>query len=249
VSLPPSEPIRVFDPKDAPERALVICAHPDDVDFGCAGTVAALTAAGVSVSYCLVTSGEAGGSDRGQSREEMAAIRRDEQRAAAARVGVSDLTFLGYPDGRLAATFELRRDLSRVIRSKRPSLAIVPSPTRRFDAIYASHPDHLAAGEAAMAAVYPDARNPFAHPELLEEGLEPHTVGQLWIMAAPDGNLAVDVTDTFERKLAALACHRSQGTDTEAVRERLLEWGTAVARAAGLAAGRLAETFWAMDTG
>ena len=157
----------------------MVTAHPDDVDFGAAGTVAAFTAAGVEVTYCIVTNGDAGGSDRTMSRAEMAALRQDEQRAAAAVVGVTDVRFLGHPDGMVQATLGLRRDISRVIRQVRPERVITQSPERNWDAIYASHPDHLAAGEAAVCAVYPDARNPFAHPELLgDEGLEPWSVAR-----------------------------------------------------------------------
>ncbi len=141
------------------------------------------------------------------SRAEMAALRQDEQRAAAAVVGVSDVRFLGHPDGMVEATLELRRDISRVIRQVRPERVLTQSPERNWEFIFASHPDHLATGEAAVCAVYPDARNPFAHPELLDdEGLEPWTVPELWIMG-PGGQqagVAVDTTATVERKVAAL---------------------------------------------
>jgi LmbE family N-acetylglucosaminyl deacetylase len=241
---------RVWSPEDeAFGRVLVMCAHPDDVDFGCSATVAALVAYGIEVAYCIATDGEAGGNDRSQSRSEVAKIRREEQVAAAARVGVSDVRFLGYPDGRLSATFELRRDFTRVIRQFKPDLVIAPSPERNWDVIYASHPDHLAAGEASVAAVYPDSRNPFAHPELLAEGLEPHTVPALWVMAAPASNLAVDITDTVDRKIAALSCHQSQGGDDPGIAERMHAWAQGSAAAAGLPEGRLAELFWAVPTG
>lgn len=222
---------------------LVVSAHPDDVDFGAAGTVAAFVAAGVEVAYCLVTDGEAGGGDRTMARADMAALRREEQRAAADCVGVTDLTFLGYPDGRLQPTLELRRDLARVVRRFRPQRVIVPSPERMWDRLFASHPDHLAAGEAAVAAVYPDAQNPFAHPELLEEGLEPWTVSDLWLMAFPVPTLAVDVTATFPRKLDALLSHRSQVADGAALEGRLRPWLQRQAADAGLPPGALAEAF------
>lgn len=224
-------------------------AHPDDVDFGSAGTVAAFTDAGLDVTYCIVTSGEAGGSDRALSRSEMAALRQDEQRAAAAVVGVSDVRFLGHPDGRVQASFDLRRDISRVIRQVRPQRVLTQSPERDLGSIYASHPDHLAAGEAALDAVYPDARNPFAHPELLEsEGLEPWTVNELWIMGpgrrAGVDAVAVDTTNTVERKLSALMCHKSQMPDPpDAIGERIRDWARAGGEAAGLPAGRSAEMF------
>jgi LmbE family N-acetylglucosaminyl deacetylase len=173
----------------------------------------------------------------------MAALRRVEQRAAAAEVGVNDVTFLGYPDGRLTPSLELRRDISRQIRVMRPQRLVCPSPERLWDRIGASHPDHLAAGEAAVCAVYPDARNPFAHPELLEEGLEPHSVAEIWMMVAPNPNRAVDITDTFDRKIAALRRHRSQVGEGEWLDERIRTWTEATARQAGLGEGHLAEAF------
>ena len=221
-------------------------AHPDDVDFGSAGTVAAFTDGGLEVTYCIVTNGEAGGSDRSMSRAEMAALRQDEQRAAAAVVGVSDVRFLGHPDGRVQATLDLRRDISRVIRQVRPERVLTQSSERNLDFIYASHPDHLAAGEAAMDAVYPDARNPFAHPELLEaEGLEPWTVNELWIMGpgSPASAVAVETTSTVERKVAALMCHKSQMPDPDGVAERIRTWARAAGEGAGLPEGRSAEMF------
>ena len=151
-----ASPLALWSPDDGVARVLVVTAHPDDVDFGSAGTVAAFTAAGVAVTYCVVTNGDAGGSDRSIPRAEMAALRQDEQRAAAAMVGVDDVRFLGHPDGMVQATMELRRDISRVIRQVRPERVVTQSPERNWDFMYASHPDHLAAGEAAVSAVYPD---------------------------------------------------------------------------------------------
>ena len=169
---------------DQIERALVVTAHPDDVDFGAAGTVATLTDAGVAVTYCLVTSGEAGGSDRSVSRAEVAELRHEEQTTAAKHVGVTELVWLGRPDGRVVADLDLRMAITRVIRQVRPQLVITQSPERVMDRIIGSHPDHLAAGEATFCAVYPDSRNPFAFPELLgDEGLEPWSVPEMWVMA------------------------------------------------------------------
>jgi LmbE family N-acetylglucosaminyl deacetylase len=206
-------PLPLWSPDDGVRRVLVVTAHPDDVDFGSAGTVAAFTSAGLEVTYCVVTNGEAGGSDRELSRADMALLRQDEQRAAAGVVGVSDVRFLGHADGMVEPTIALRRDISRVIRQVRPERVLTQSPERNWDFIFASHPDHLAAGEAAVCAVYPDARNPFAHPELLEEeGLEPWTVTELWLMGpgGPNVAVAVDTTATVDRKVAALMCHKSQ---------------------------------------
>lgn len=227
----------------------MVTAHPDDVDFGAAGTAAAFTDAGVEVAYCIVTDGDAGGHDRAISRPEMAAIRRDEQRAAAAQVGVTDVTFLAHPDGRLTPTMELRRDITRVIRRVRPQRVLAQSPQRMWDRIFASHPDHLAAGEAATCAVYPDARNPFAHPELLDEGLEPHVVDELWLMAAPPGPTdSIVVETTVDRKVAALLCHRSQIDDPEGLAKRIREWSEATALAADLPSGASAEVFQVVRT-
>jgi LmbE family N-acetylglucosaminyl deacetylase len=240
----------VWSPGGGIDRVLVVTAHPDDVDFGAAGTVAAMTDAGVAVTYCVVTDGQAGGSDRSMDRATMADIRRREQRAAAATVGVDDVTFLGYPDGSLFVSLDLRRDISRVIRQVRPDLVITQSPERSWNRLFASHPDHLAAGEAAVCAVYPDARNPFAHPELLKEGLEPHAVGSLWLMAFDTPTIAVATTATIDRKVAALRCHQSQvGDGAAAVEERIREWGAQQAQAAGLPEGAFAEAFLAVRTG
>jgi len=235
-----------WSPEDGVRRVLVVTAHPDDVDFGSAGTVAAFTSAGIDVTYCIVTNGDAGGSDRGMSRADMASLRQDEQRAAAAVVGVSDVRFLGHPDGMVQATPELRRDISRVIRQVRPERVLTQSPERNWDFIFASHPDHLAAGEAAVCAVYPDARNPFAHPELLDdEGLEPWSVSELWIMAPREKGaaVAVDTTATVERKVAALMCHKSQIGDPDAITERVLAMSRAQGELAGLPQGSSAEMF------
>ena len=245
-ALSATAPMVSWSPEDGVRRVLVVTAHPDDVDFGSAGTVAAFTAAGLEVTYCIVTNGDAGGSDRTMTRSDVAALRQDEQRAAAAVVGVSDVRFLGHPDGRLQATLELRRDISRVIRQARPERVITQSPERNWDFIYASHPDHLAAGEAAVCAVYPDVRNPFAHPELLEaEGLEPWTVPELWLMGPGDdrAGIAVDTTATVERKIAALLSHKSQIGDPDGLTERVRAVATAQAELAGLAAGSSAELF------
>lgn len=225
-------------------RILAILAHPDDVDFGAAGTVAQWVAEGHRVTYCVITDGDAGGFDPGIPRSEIPAIRRAEQVAAAAAVGVSDVRFLGYRDGELAVSHELRRDLSRVIRQVRPHRALIQSPERNWQRIPASHPDHLAAGEASIAAIYPDARNPFAHPILLtDEGLDAWTVPEVWVMGGPTHNHWVDVTDQVDRKLAAIRAHTSQIAKPDELEERIRGWLHAEALAAGFGEGRLAEGF------
>ena len=233
---------------DGFQRALVVGAHPDDIDFGAAGTVAKLTDAGVSVAYCLVTNGDAGGFDPDIPRSEIPRIRREEQTNAAAHCGVTELHFLGYPDGRVEVTLELRRDLSRVIRIVRPELVICQSPMRYLDRIYASHPDHLAAGEATLCAVYPDARNPFAYPELVAEGLDAWTVNEVWLSAHEHPDHVIDVTDAVDRKLAALHEHVSQHQDPVAMDARVRDWMRMTAERAGFPEGRFAEAFRRVDT-
>jgi LmbE family N-acetylglucosaminyl deacetylase len=242
-----------FPPSAAPltdvERVLVVAAHPDDIDFGAAGTIASWTADGIEVAYCLATRGESGGFDE-TPRELMPAIREAEQRAAAAAVGVKDVEFLdGYADGALYVTHELRRDIARSIRRFRPDRVLTQSPLRRWDRIGIGHPDHLAAGEATMAAVYPDARNPFAHPSLLaDERLEPWTVREVWLMGSPGADHAVDITHTFEAKLEALRAHVSQTAHMDDLAGMLRGWLALNAEAAGLPAGRLAEAFTVLHT-
>jgi LmbE family N-acetylglucosaminyl deacetylase len=232
-----------------PERVLAVVAHPDDVDYGSAGTIAGWTARGVEVAYCIATYGDAGGFDD-TPRDRMPVLREAEQRAAAAAVGVSDVTFLGYPDGQLAATYELRRDIARQIRRVRPQLVLTSSPVRNFQRAAASHPDHLAIAEATLSAVYPDARNPFAHPQLLaEEGLEAWSVPEVWMTGGVDADHWVDITDTFALKLAALRAHASQtGHLGDGLEKMLREWNGANAAAAGLPLGRLAEAYQVAST-
>jgi LmbE family N-acetylglucosaminyl deacetylase len=239
-------------PEPAPyvERALCVLAHPDDVDFGSAGTVATWTAAGTEVTYCIVTDGDAGGFDE-TPRDRMPLLRQAEQRAAAAEVGVTDVRFLGYPDGRLELTLELRRDLSRVIRQVRPQRVLTSSPERMWNRIGASHPDHMTVGESTLRAVYPDARNPFAFPELLaEEGLAAWTVSEVWLGASPRADHPVDVTDVVERKFAALRRHVTQVSHQPAgqLEEFVGGWMRQTARTHGLPDGRLAEAFHVVHT-
>jgi LmbE family N-acetylglucosaminyl deacetylase len=197
----------------------------------------------------VVTDGDAGGFDDRVWRTEMAALRRAEQTAAAKCVGVHDVRFLGYPDGRVEATLGLRQDLARVIRQVRPDRLLCPSPERDYLRIGRSHPDHRAAGSAALDAVYPDARNPFAFPALLsEEGLAAWTVPSVWIMGSATADHYVDVTATFARKIAALRAHESQHQHPEQLEGRLRAWLGRAAAAAGFPDGHLAESFQVIDT-
>jgi len=178
----------------------------------------------------------------------MAALRREEQTRAAKEVGVDELHFLGHPDGALYPTMEVRRDISRVIRQVRPQRVVCPSPDRQLDRIYASHPDHLAAGEAAICAVYPDARNPFAHPELAAEGLEAWAVKEVWVTGQPHPDRWVDTTDALDRKIAALLRHQSQHPDPSWIPEGMRQWGADNATRVGLPEGRLAEVYRRIET-
>jgi LmbE family N-acetylglucosaminyl deacetylase len=223
------------------KRVLAVFAHPDDIDFGAAGTVAPWTDAGIEVAYLLVTRGDAGGFDD-TPREEMPRIREAEQRAAAAAVGVADVTFLdGHPDGAVYVTHELRRDITRRIREFRPDRVLTNSPVRDWSRLGGpNHPDHQAVGQATTYAVYPDARNPFAHTDL---GLDAWTVPEVWYSGGPNPDHYVDVTDTFERKVAALRSHASQLTDPDATVSFMRERFTELGRIAGFGEGRIAEAF------
>jgi LmbE family N-acetylglucosaminyl deacetylase len=236
-------------PAEHVDRVLCVLAHPDDVDFGSAGTVATWTAAGTEVTYCIVTDGDAGGFDE-TPRDQMGPLRQAEQQAAAAAVGVTDVRFLGYPDGRLELSLDLRRDIARVIRQVRPQRVLTSSPERWYERIGASHPDHLTVGEATLRAVYPDARNPFAFPELhLNEGLEAWTVSEVWLGASPRADHAVDVTDVAERKIEALRSHKSQVGHLDDLAGFVRGWMAQTAQRFGLPEGRLAEAFQVVHTG
>jgi LmbE family N-acetylglucosaminyl deacetylase len=234
---------------DEIERVLIVTAHPDDVDFGAAGTIATWTAKGIEVTYCIVTDGDAGGFDPAVPRSEIPRIRRAEQTEAARLCGVHQVHFLGYRDGELTVSHDLRRDISRVIRQVRPRRMLIQSPERNWARIQASHPDHLAAGDAAIQAVYPDARNPFAHQSLLrDEGLDAWTVEEVWIMASPNPDHYVDVTDTIGTKLAALRAHESQTAHMDDLDGLIRGWLTLNAERFGVEPGRLVEIFQVVST-
>jgi LmbE family N-acetylglucosaminyl deacetylase len=240
--------INVLDDQEV-RRVLAVMAHPDDVDFSAAGSVATWTDKGIEVTYLIVTDGDAGGFDPAVPRGEIGGIRRAEQAAAARCVGVGDVRWLGYPDGRVEATLGLRRDIARVIRQVRPDRVLISSPERNYERIYPSHPDHRAAGSAALDAVYPDARNPYAFPELLrDEGLEAWTAREVWISAGQSPNHHVDVTEVFDRKVAALRAHASQTAHMDGLEDMLRGWLSRGAQAAGLPPGRLAEPFQVVPT-
>jgi LmbE family N-acetylglucosaminyl deacetylase len=186
--------------------ALVVAAHPDDAEFGAAGTVARWTREGKTVVYVLCTNGEKGTGDRRVSPDWLAGVREQEQLAAADVLGVREVTFLRYPDQGLEDTAEFRKDIVRAIRKYRPAIVVTSDPYRR----YFWHRDHRITGQVVLDAVFPFARDHLAYPDLLEEGLEPHKVKEILFWATEDVNYRVDITATFDLKLAALRCHESQ---------------------------------------
>jgi LmbE family N-acetylglucosaminyl deacetylase len=231
------------------ERVLVVTAHPDDCDFGAAGTIAKWSAAGIKVSYCIATNGDQGGEDPNVPRDEMPKIRQREQRDAGKAVGVEDITFLNYRDGWLVPTIELRKDIVRQIRITRPQRMLIQSPDRNWDRLFASHPDHMAAGEAAIQAVYPDYRNPFAFEDLLkDEGLEPWRVREVWVMSSQSPDHFVDITDVFDKKMQALHAHVSQTAHNPDLEKMVREWGEKNAAANNLAEGKIVEVFKIVNT-
>jgi LmbE family N-acetylglucosaminyl deacetylase len=202
-------------------RALVVAAHPDDPEFLFGATVASLVSQGAEVGYVVCSDGANGSRDADIPREAVAAVRVREQRDAAASLGVRDVVFLGFPDGRLEPGGELRAGITREIRRFRPDLVITHFPRRALDTpIEASHPDHVAVGEAALAAVFPDAANARACPDLLREGLLPHRVKEVWIPGYERANHYVDATAFIDRKIQAIRLHRSQ-VDGDDPRESL----------------------------
>ena len=193
------------------ERVLVVAAHPDDPEFGFGASIAKLAGDGADVFYVICSDGCQGGEDPSVPDAELSATRYAEQRAAAEVLGVKDVIFLGFRDGYLAPNTDLRKAISREIRRYKPDLVLTHLPVRSLGiGIGASHPDHLAVGEATMSAVYPDARNPRAYPELLEEGLEAHKVKEVWLPGFDNPDHFVDATGLVDKKIEAILCHRSQ---------------------------------------
>jgi LmbE family N-acetylglucosaminyl deacetylase len=193
------------------KRVMVVSAHPDDPDIGAGGSVARMADDGAEVVYVVVTDGSQGGEDPKQKDSELVAIREKEQRAAAKVLGVKKVEFLGYKDGHVMPDLKLRRDIVRMIRKYKPELVITHLPGRVLDQpMGGSHPDHLAVGEATLAAVYPDSRNPRAFRSLLKEGLNAHEVKEVWIPFWTSGDYVVDITKTLERKIQAMLKHKSQ---------------------------------------
>lgn len=245
---PPSGPSEVAPRPGTPSRALVVGAHPDDADFGAGGLIASWTAAGCAVTVVCVTDGDSGGFDESVPRADVPGIRQDEQRTAAAELGVHDVRFLGRDDGWVTVDRGLRLDIARIIREVRPEAVVTHAAERNYRFVYLSHPDHLATGAAVLAAVYPDARNAFAFPAT-ELELPPWEVAAVWQFGGPQDDIAIDVTDHFDAKVRACSAHDSQAAMLDqSVEAALRDSLGRTAAEHGLASGRLAESYRVVDT-
>jgi LmbE family N-acetylglucosaminyl deacetylase len=213
-----------------PARAMVVVAHPDDAEFMCAGTVARWAAEGSEIVYVLGTSGDKGSDDPGVTPEQLMETREAEQREAARILGVKHVEFLRFRDAELEPNLTLRLAITRMIRLYRPDAVICQDPTSRWSGRgYLQHPDHIAMGEATLAAVYPSARDRLTFPQLLAEGLEPHKATEVYLAAAGEADVWIDITNSFDKKLEALAAHVSQiGGDWD-VESMVRQWAQGIA--------------------
>lgn len=206
---------------EGPQSILIILAHPDDPEFFLGGTIARWTHAGHRVSYCLMTRGDKGASDPGVDSIQLSIRREKEQRAAAEKLGVESVRFLDFMDGCLVPGLDARRAITRVIREVRPDILVTCDPQNLFPTENSiNHPDHRAAGQIVVDAVFPGAGNPMFFPELLEEGLRPHAVKEVWLALTAQPNTVIDVTPYWPIKLQALHEHDSQISDHAKLEER-----------------------------
>ena len=221
------------------QHVMVVTAHPDDSEFGAGGTVAALTREGKNVTYCILTNGNKGSSDRGMTPERLVKIREEEQRNAARVLGVETIDFLGFPDCELENTRETRLAVTGSIRRHQPDLIICQNPNRTKN-FGVSHRDHRVAADIVLDCVYPLARDHMAFPELLAQGLEPHKVKEVHMMWWDDPEIVVDISETIDLKIKALLCHVSQMKDVAAMEKRVRERNAELGKGRGFA---FAETF------
>jgi LmbE family N-acetylglucosaminyl deacetylase len=208
------------------KRGLVVVAHADDAEYGCSGTVARLVSEGWDMAYVLCTDGSKGSSEPGMTEEQLSETRKKEQQAAGDVLGLSSVTFLGHQDSYLTPNLDVRKDIAREIRRQKPDVVICQYPMRILDGGWGSgHPDHIAAGENTLAAIFPTARDHMTFPELIEEGFEPHKVAEAWIMGHPEPDLWVDISEHMETSVKALTSHISQmgGQSYKEVLDRMIE--------------------------
>jgi LmbE family N-acetylglucosaminyl deacetylase len=219
-----------MDKNEIPQSAMVVVAHPDDAEFTMAGTVAAWIRAGCRVTYVVCTDGNAGSHEPGMTREKLAEIRRREQQAACETLGVREVVFLGYDDGQLQPTLDLRRDLVRAIRQHKPEVVLTSDPTRFLASDrYINHPDHRAAGQAALDAIAPASAMPLLWPETGT----PHRVRRVYVYGNDQPNVWMDIAETIDQKIAALKQHASQMGDWDPT-DRIKEWNAEVGKEKGL---------------
>lgn len=215
--------------KSDSKRVMVIMAHPDDPEFFSGGTLALWARQGAEIVYLILTNGDKGSDEPAMTPERLTRLRRDEQEAAARVLGVKTVTFLGESDGELQATLQLRQRVVREIRRHRPHVVVCPDPTAYyFGSTYVNHPDHRTAGQVALEAIFPAARNRMYHPELLDEGLMPQAVHEIYLVGASQPDRWVDITDVIDLKIQAIQAHASQLTDPEAVLERVRQRAAAI---------------------
>jgi len=219
-------------------RVVVFTPHPDDSEFGAAGTIARWVAEGREVFYVICTNGDKGSADPEMTSERLAAIREQEEREAAAVLGVKEVVFLRYPDGGLEDTLEFRGRIVRCIREFRPEVVLTSDPYRR----YIWHRDHRVTGRVVLDAVFPYARDRLSYPEHEAEGLKPHKVKEVYLWGSEDPDTFIDISQTFDTKIAALRCHRSQISEqfSQTMEQRMRERAAALGKESGMP---LAEAF------
>lgn len=229
-----------------PQIVLGIAAHPDDLDFGAAGTLAKFATAGAEVHYLILTDGSKGSDQPDMTPAQLVKLRQKEQQQAVKIIGGKGVDFLNYTDGELEITMKLKSDIVKVIRRVQPDVVVTMDPTMVYSPArgFINHPDHRAAGQATLDAVFPLARDHLAFPDLFKAGLLPHKTATVLLINFDQNNYAVDVSNTFDTKIAALKAYASQVVDIDLVGNRMREHAEAIGRQAGY---QLAESFMRID--
>lgn len=229
-----------------PKVILGVAAHPDDLDFSASATFAKFIKEGAKAYYLILTDGGSGSEDRSMTRNKLQSIRQQEQRDAGKILGLTDVFFRDFPDGALVNSQDVKREVVRVIRQVKPDVVLTMDPSVLYSAQngFINHPDHRAAGQAALDAVFPLARDHMSFPELLKAGYEPHKVKTMLLMNFNDHNFAVDIADTLDLKFKALEAHTSQVPDLDAVKARFTAWAAERGKMYGI---EYAETFMRID--